>query len=67
MADLEGASRVPPAVRRRHSRVLLVQSEDVRRTRAAITALVADGAHRYTVELELERGRSGWTVTNVGA
>ena len=59
--------RVPPAVRRRHPRVLLVQSEGVSRTRAAVTALVGDGAHRYTVELELQRGRSGWTVTNVGA
>jgi hypothetical protein len=59
--------RVPPAVRRRHPRVLLVQAEGVRRTHAAATALVGDGGHRYTVELELRRARSGWTVTNVGA
>ena len=59
--------RVPPAVRRRHPRVLLVQAEDVSRTRTAVTALVGDDGHRYTVELELHRGRSGWTVTNVGA
>jgi hypothetical protein len=59
--------RVPPAVRRRHPRVLLVQAEDVSRTRAAVMALVGDGGHRYTVELELHRARPGWTVTNVGA
>ena len=59
--------RVPPAMRRRHPRVLLVQAEDVSRTHAAITALVGDGGHGYTVELELHRARPGWTVTNVGA
>ena len=59
--------RVPPAVRRRHPRVLLVQAEGVSRTHGAVTALVSDGGHRYTVELELHRGRPGWTVTNVAA
>ena len=59
--------RVPPAVRRRHPRVLLVQAEGVSRTRATVTALAGDGAHRYTVELELHRARPGWTVTNVAA
>ena len=58
--------RVPAAVRRRHPRVLLVQAEDVSPTHAAVTALVSDGDHRYTVELELHRARSGWTVTNPG-
>ena len=59
--------RVPPAVRRRRPRVLLVQAEDVTRTHGAVTALVSDGGHRYTVELELHRARPGWTVTNVAA
>jgi hypothetical protein len=59
--------RVLPAVRRRRPRVLLVQAEGVSRTHAAVTVLVSDGGHRYTVELELRRARSGWTVTNLGA
>jgi hypothetical protein len=54
-------------VRRRHPRVLLVQAEGVSRIHAAVTALVSDSGHRYTVELELRRTRPGWTVTNLGA
>jgi hypothetical protein len=30
-------------------------------------ALIADGKRRYTVRLELEQRRPGWTVTNVGS
>ena len=46
---------------------MLVQAHGVGRVRAAVLALVADGARRYTVALELERRRSGWRVTDVGS
>jgi hypothetical protein len=58
--------RVPARVGHRRPRVLLVQAEGAGRARAAITALISDGARRYSVELELARGRSGWQVTDVG-
>jgi hypothetical protein len=59
--------RVPARERRRHARVLLVQSNGVGRVRAELLALVRDGARRYTVPLELARGRAGWTVIAVGS
>ena len=58
--------RVPRAERERRPRVLLVQADGVSDVRAAMLALVSDGARRYTVPLELERRRSGWRVTNLG-
>jgi hypothetical protein len=58
--------RVPAGERARRPRVLIVQAEGVGAVRAGIVALVADGARRYTVPLELERRRSGWVVTGVG-
>jgi hypothetical protein len=59
--------RVPAGERRRRPRVLLVQAEGVGAVRARLVALVDDGARRYTVPLELEHQRSGWTVTEVGS
>jgi hypothetical protein len=59
--------RVPAAERRRRPRVVLLQAEGVSDVRAAMLALVADGARRYTVRVELARRRSGWRVTNVGS
>jgi hypothetical protein len=35
--------------------------------RAAMLALIVDGRRRYTLRLELEQRRVGWTVTNVGS
>jgi hypothetical protein len=58
--------RVPAGEHRRRPRVVLVQANGVGDVRAAIVALVSDGARRYTVPLELERRRSGWIVTAVG-
>jgi hypothetical protein len=58
--------RVPAAERKRRPRVLLLHAEGAGTVHAAIVALVGDGARRYTVQLELEQRRSGWTVTNVG-
>ena len=59
--------RVPPGERRRRPRVVLVQSNAVGRVRAELAAVVRDGARRYTVPLELTRGRAGWKVTAVGS
>ena len=61
------APRVPPGERHRHARVVALQANGAGPVRAAMIALVDDGAHRYTVSLELERRRTGWQVTNVGA
>ena len=61
------APRVPPSERHRHARVVVLQANGAGPVRAAMIALVDDGAHRYTVSLELERRRTGWQVTNVGA
>ena len=59
--------RVPAPERHRHPRVVLVQSNGVGRARAELVALIRDGTRRYTVPLELKRGRAGWTVTAVGS
>jgi hypothetical protein len=59
--------RVPAAERDRRPRVLLIHADGAGKARAAMLALIADGRRRYTVRLELERRRSGWTVTDVGS
>jgi hypothetical protein len=59
--------RVPRWETRRHPRVVLVQSDGAGGERATVTALVDDGARRYTIGLELEHGRSGWLVSDVGS
>lgn len=58
--------RVPARERRRHPRVVLVQSDGAGRLRARLVALVDDGRRRYTVALDLVRARAGWRVTAVG-
>jgi hypothetical protein len=58
--------RVPSRERRRHPRVTLLQADGISPILATATALVDDGARRYTVPLQLARRRSGWTVTDVG-
>jgi hypothetical protein len=58
--------RVPPGVRHRHPRVVLVQSVGVSDQRAAIDALVNDGTRTYTVSLELAHLHGAWIVTEVG-
>ena len=59
--------RVPARERHRDPRIVLVQSNGVGRVRVELVALLGDGARRYTVPLELTRGRSGWKVTAVGS
>ncbi len=59
--------RVPARERRRHPRVVLVQSNGVGRGRAELVALVRDGARRYTVPLELTRGRAAGRSPPSGA
>jgi len=58
--------RVPAAERRRTPRLELLQSHSIGRTRAELIAIVDDGKRRYTVPLELARGRAGWQVARVG-
>jgi hypothetical protein len=58
--------RVPPRETRRHPTIVLVQADGTGRRRANLTALVGDGARRYTVALALARTRAGWLVTDVG-
>jgi hypothetical protein len=59
--------RVPARERRRRPRLVLVQTEGVSPAGASLTALVDDGARRYSVALELARTPAGWNVTDVGA
>lgn len=59
--------RVPASERDRRARVEVLQAHGAGEVRAAMLALVDDGARRYTISLELERRRSGWQVTAVGA
>jgi hypothetical protein len=58
--------RVPRAERRRHPRVVALQTDGVSRELAQLTALVDDGARRYTVTLELAHRGTGWLVTGLG-
>jgi len=46
--------------------VQLIHADGAGKVRAAMLALIADGKRRYTVRLELEQRRSGWSVTDVG-
>jgi hypothetical protein len=59
--------RVPAAERRRHARVVALQSDGVSRRHASVTALVDDGARRYSVTLELAHRSAGWIVTSLGS
>jgi hypothetical protein len=59
--------RVPARERHRRPHVVLVQSNGVGRERAELVALIRDGTRRYTVPLELTRGRARWTITAVGS
>jgi hypothetical protein len=59
--------RVPTRERRRHPRLVLLQSNGVGPVRGDLVALVRDGRLRYTVALELARRRHGWAVTVVGS
>jgi hypothetical protein len=59
--------RVPPDVRKRRPQVVLLHAHGVARRNAELMALVSDGAHSYSVLLELERAPAGWRVTDVGS
>ena len=57
---------MPDAERDSRPRVQLIHADGAGKVRAAMLALIADGKRRYTVRLELEQRRSGWSVTDVG-
>jgi hypothetical protein len=59
--------RVPASVRDRRPQVVLLHADGVARRNGELTALVSDGAHSYSVRLELERAAAGWQVTDVGS
>jgi hypothetical protein len=59
--------RVPPEVRNRRPRLVLLHADGVARRSGELVALVSDGAHSYSVRLELERAAVGWQVTDVGS
>jgi hypothetical protein len=59
--------RIPARERRRHPRVVLVQSNGVGRVGAELVALVRDGARQYTILLELVGRHGVWKVTAVGS
>jgi hypothetical protein len=52
---------------RDRARLVLLHADGAGKRAAAVVALVADGARRYTLPLELERARAGWRVTRVGS
>ena len=47
--------------------MVLLHAHGVARHNGELVALVSDGAHSYTVLLELERAPAGWRVTDVGS
>jgi hypothetical protein len=53
-------------VRRRQPHLVALQSDGVSHEHAQVTALVDDGARRYTVILELAHRGAGWLVTSLG-
>lgn len=57
--------RVPARERRRHARVVELQSDGVSHQHASVTALVDEGRRRYTIAIELARTRAGWVVTSL--
>ena len=59
--------RVPPEVRNRRPQLVLLHADGVARRNGTLVALVSDGAHSYSVRLELERAAAGWRVTDVGS
>jgi hypothetical protein len=59
--------RVPARERAHTPRLLLIQSDAVGLRSAQLLALVDDGRRRYTVALELTRGRGRWQVTDAGS
>jgi hypothetical protein len=59
--------RVPPEVRNRRPQLVLLHVDGVARRIGTLVALVSDGAHSYSVRLELERAPAGWRVTDVGS
>jgi hypothetical protein len=59
--------RIPPNVRERRAQLVLLHAHGVARRNGELVALVSDGAHSYSVLLELERAPAGWRVTDVGS
>jgi hypothetical protein len=59
--------RVPPEMRTRRPQLVLLHADGVARRNGTLVALVSDGAHSYSVRLELERATAGWRVTDVGS
>jgi hypothetical protein len=59
--------RVPPKVRERRPQLVLLHAHGVARHNSELVALISDGAHSYSLRLELERAPAGWRVTNLGS
>jgi hypothetical protein len=59
--------RVPPEVRGRRPQLVLLHAHGVSRENGELVALISDGAHSYSVRLELERAPAGWRVVDVGS
>jgi hypothetical protein len=59
--------RVSSEVRERRPQVVLLHAHGVARDSGELVALVSDGAHSYSVRLELERAPAGWRVIDVGS
>jgi hypothetical protein len=59
--------RVPAGVSDRRPQVVLLHADGIAARIGELTALVSDGAHSYSVRLELERAAAGWRVIDVGS
>lgn len=59
--------RVTAEVRTRRPRVVVLHAHGVAPRNGELVALVNDGAHSYSVRLELERASAGWRVIDVGS
>jgi hypothetical protein len=62
-----GRPRVSPEVRERRPQVVLLHAHGVARDSGELVALVSEGAHSYSVRLELEHAAAGWRVIDVGS
>jgi hypothetical protein len=60
-------ARVSPEVRKRRPQLELLHAHGVAQRNGELVALVSDGSHSYSVQLELERAAAGWRVIDVGS
>jgi hypothetical protein len=59
--------RVSPEVRKRRRQLVLRHAHGIALRNGELVALVSDGAHSYSVRLELGRAPGGWRVIDVGS